>query len=227
MGMSCLLAAIICLTPFESNDQSKVDTLVICPIPFQQALKNWLDYRTQQGHGILVQAPASTAVALRKQIQSVASTHSIKHIVLVGDAADRKVDPSMLVPTDYVRAKVNVKFGSEPEIATDHTYADLDNDSMVDVSIGRIPVDSAAELKQFTRRIMEYENDDSVGKWQRQINFVAGVGGFGSMLDKMIEQSVKKIITDLIPPEFETTMTYGSWRSPYCPDPRRFFVDRN
>ena len=33
--------------------------------------------------------------------------------------------------------------------------------------------------------------DDSSGPWQRRVNFVAGVGGFGGVLDKMIEQSVK------------------------------------
>ena len=199
-----------------------IDTLVICPAALQSALKPWVDYRTRQGHQILVQTPPSTAFGLRKQIQAVAAQHPIKSIVLVGDAVDQQVDASLLVPTDFVDAKVNVKFGSEPEIATDHTFADLDDDGMVDVAIGRIPVDSAQQLRRFTQRIIEHESRSDPGPWQRRVNFVAGVGGFGNVVDKMIEQSVKKIVTDLIPPEFDTTMTYGSWRSPYCPDPRRF-----
>ena len=221
---NCLLfAALICLTITESgNIRETADTLVICPTRFQPTLKTWIDYRTSQGHKILVRSPASTANGLKSQIRSVAVNNKIKNVVLVGDAVDQNVDPDLLVPTDYVRAKVNVKFGSEPEIATDNTYADLDDDGMVDVAIGRIPVDSPEQLKQFTQRVIEHESNASSGPWQRRVNFVAGVGGFGSILDKMIEQSVKKIVTDLIPPEFDTTMTYGSWRSPYCPDPRRF-----
>ena len=223
MGLSFVIAAAACLIPFGSDaGTTAVDTLVICPTSFQTALQPWVEYREQQGHKILVQAPSSTAHGLRKQIRSVAATHPLKNIVLVGDAVDKNLQPSMLVPTDYVPAKVNVKFGSEPEIATDHTFADLDDDGMVDVAIGRIPIDSATELKRFTQRVIEHESRSYTGPWQRRVNFVAGVGGFGSVLDKMIEQSVKKIVTDLIPPDFDTTMTYGSWRSPYCPDPRRF-----
>ena len=223
MGNCLLVAALICLTTTEpASVRGTVDTLVICPAPFHSALKTWVDYRTSQGHKILVQTPASTAGGLRNQIRSIAAKNKIKSVVLVGDAVDQNVDPDLLVPTDYIPAKVNVRFGSEPEIATDNTYADLDDDGMVDVAIGRIPVDSPQQLQQFTQRVIEHESNSGSGPWQRRVNFVAGVGGLGSMLDKMIEQSVKKIVTDLVPPEFDTTMTYGSWRSPYCPDPRRF-----
>ena len=230
MGISLIFVALACALPLQSGVDSQpssarkknADTLVMCPAPLRDALQPWIEYRIKQGHKILVKAPASTALGLRKQIQAVAAKHEIKNVVLVGDAVDQNVKPTHLVPTDYVQAKVNVKFGSEPEIATDHTYADLDDDGMVDVAIGRIPVDSPLQLKQFTQRVIEHESNSKSGPWRRRVNFVAGVGGFGGMLDKMIEQSVKKIVTDLIPPEFDTTMTYGSWRSPYCPDPRRF-----
>ena len=143
-------------------------------------------------------------------------------MVLVGDCEDENAQPQRLVPTDYVDAKVNVRFGSEPEIATDHTFADLDGDLVLDLNIGRMPVDTAGELTDFIDRVIRYESKASLGPWQRRVNFVAGVGGFGQMLDKVIEQSVKKIVTDLVPSQCDVSMTYGSWRSPYCPDPTRF-----
>ena len=203
-----------------TNDDA--DTLVICPPDFQATLKPWLEYRETQGYKIVVQAPSSTSAGLNAQIKHVAKSGNLKNVVLIGDAADARSNPNRLVPTAYVDAKVNVKFGSEPEIATDHTYADLNGDGIVDLNIGRIPVDSVDELVAYTKRVFEYEAKQQTGNWQRRINFVAGVGGFGQMLDKMIEQSVKKIVTDLVPSEYDVTMTYGSWRSPYCPDPRRF-----
>jgi hypothetical protein len=51
---------------------------------------------------------------------------------------------------------------------------------------------------------------------------VAGAGGFGAVLDGMLEFVTRQFLTDGIPPGYATTMTYGSWRSPYCPDPRGF-----
>ena len=198
------------------------DTLVICPPDFRKALQPWIEYRQQQGYKILVQESASSFNGVADQIQKQASTSPLKNVVLIGDAVDQKTPRNRLVPTGFVAAKVNVKFGSEFEIATDHSYADLNNDGIVDLNIGRIPVDTPEQLTAYVNRMIEYESSRNVGDWNRKVNFVAGVGGFGQLLDKMIEQSVKKIVTDLIPPAFDTTMTYGSWRSRYCPDPRRF-----
>jgi hypothetical protein len=54
------------------------------------------------------------------------------------------------------------------------------------------------------------------------VNFVAGVGGFGTVADSVLEFATKRFLTDGVPASYSTTMTYGSWRSPFCPDPRRF-----
>ncbi len=204
----------------DSNEP--YDTLVICPVDFQETLKTWVDYRRRQGYRIAIQQPSSTANGLREQLKAFASNSDLKNVVLVGDAADENVPRQNLVPTDYVAAEVNVKFGSEPEIATDHNYADLDQDGIVELNIGRIPVDSKEQLARYIRRVIAYESKKNSQQWQRRIRFVAGVGGFGKFLDQMIEQTVKRIITDLIPSAYDVSMIYGSWRSPYCPDPRRF-----
>ncbi|MDG1873366.1 MAG: C25 family cysteine peptidase [Mariniblastus sp.] len=167
-------------------------------------------------------SPAPSARGIKKQIADAATTGALKHVFLVGDAGDRNARHVDLVPTDYVAAKVNVRFGSEPEIATDHTYADLNDDGIQDLSIGRLPVDSALEVDQFTDRIIKYEAGSNNEAWRRRVNIVAGVGGFGQLIDGLIEQTTKQILTDLVPSGYATKMTYGSWSSPYCPDPRKF-----
>ena len=218
-----MIWALICLATFvPSYPPSDADTLVVCPLEFREAMKPWVAYRQKQGYKIAFLKPTSTGPGLRAQIKQFAESSPLKNVVLVGDAVDVNVPASRLVPTDFLTAKVNVKFGSEPEIATDHFYADLDGDGIVDLNLGRIPVDTVQELTGYIKRVISYESNANQGAWQRRINFIAGVGGFGQMLDKMIEQSVKKIITDLIPSPFNVSMTYGSWRSPYCPDPRKF-----
>lgn len=217
-------------------DPNAPDTLVICPRKFQTALQPWLDYRQNQGHRIQVVSPAFNSRRIKQQIKTVAERGRLEHVVIIGDSGDRNAEPDSLVVTDYVAAKVNVLFGSEPEIATDNTYADLDEDGVPELAIGRLPVDSVQELKQAIERIIEYEREPmaetlpAAGKsaaskavdWQRRLNFIAGVGGFGQVIDGLIEQTTKQMITDLVPTAFQTSMTYGSWNSPYCPDPRRF-----
>ncbi len=206
----------------NKSTDSRIDTLVICPEPFQSVMQRWVEYRTKQDHRIQMVAPGRSAYEIREQVLASHREHEIRHVVLVGDAFDQHTPAQLQVPTDYVMARVNVKYGSEPEIATDNHYADVDGNGVPDLSIGRIPVDTADELESFIDRVIRYESKTPPCDGRRRINFVAGVGGFGQLIDNAIESTAKKIITDLMPGEIETSMTMGSWTSPYCPDPRCF-----
>jgi len=200
--------------------------VLVCPPFFQEAMQPWVAYRTRQGHVIRTVRGDQPAAAIRDEIREAARGDALRAVLLVGDAepqADR--DPQVRVrstPTHLATAKVNIKWGSEPTIATDNWYADLDDDDIPDVAIGRLPVDTPAELQSLIRRILAYEQSTDFGNWRRRVNFVAGVGGFGALTDTVLETATKKFLTDGIPTAYSTTMTYGSWRSPYCPDPRRF-----
>ncbi|MEL7497562.1 MAG: C25 family cysteine peptidase [Planctomycetota bacterium] len=221
-----ILMVAFCLasdTLFAQGQQAEeIDTLVICPDAFRSELKRWVDYRKGQGFKVQVEKPGRSALEVRKQILEVAKRHELTHIVLIGDSGDRQTDAAVKVPTDYVMARDKFTRRHSPEIATDNRYADFDDDGIPDVSIGRIPVDSAAELKDFVDRVINYEQKGLPVESLRRISFVAGVGGFGKLIDGVIEETTKQIITDLMPGQIETTMTYGSWTSPYCPDPRKF-----
>jgi len=149
------------LTVSGEQQSPNVDTLVFCPPPFQPALKPWLEHRRQQGHRIRVLTPAATAVELKQQIAIVAAKHKLANLVLIGDAYDRKADPKLLVPTEYVLSLATYKLGAEPDIATDNPFADLDGDGVPDIGIGRIPVDSASELSQFISRVIAYDIQSS------------------------------------------------------------------
>ena len=216
--------------PQQAQAQDKCDTLVVCPAKFQDALQPWVDYRSKQGHVVRVVAPRVSTDQIKKEIRKEAASGQLKFVFLIGDPGEKLPVKPLLVPMDYVDSKVTVLFGSEPEIATDSTFADIDEDGVPDLAIGRLPVDSAQELRDFTDRVIEYEESgrsqafaaNSNQQWRRNINIVAGVGGFGSTVDSVIENTTKQIITDLVPERYRTSMTFGSWRSPYCPDPRRF-----
>ena len=213
---------------------SDFDTLAICTPQLKQTLNRWVEYRQSQGRKILLLDSRRFAKDNQTLIRQAVRQHpTIDHLVLVGDAGDWRVKPTALLPTDFVLATVNVNFGSEFDIATDNTYGDLNDDGTPELAVGRIAATDAAELDQYIDRVIAYEGDQEINEnadekvaldqsWKRRINLVAGIGGFGQVTDTLIENTTRKIITDKIPGGFKTSMTQGSWRSPYCPDPRNF-----
>jgi hypothetical protein len=215
--LACLLPALPAASP---------DTVVVCPTSFRSALDPWLKHRAEQGHAIALLPASLERNELRTQIRRIGAGGSLQNVVLIGDA-----DPAMQrdaqvravsLPTQHVEAKVNVHWGSEPEIASDNWYADLDDDRLPDVAMGRLTADSPSELSRIVQKILDYERCADFGLWRRRVNLVAGIGGFGPVADFVLEASTKRLLTDGIPPGFQTTMTQASWRSAYCPEPRLF-----
>jgi hypothetical protein len=220
--MSTTLLVLLLCAPAESP----ADTVVVCPQEFQQGLVPWLDHRRALGHRVAVISNMKTATELRADVRRIARAGALRYVLLVGDADPAMTTDPVLrkrsVPTHHAEAVVNVQFGSEPEIATDNWYADLDDDRVPDVAVGRLTCDSAAELSRIVQKILNYETSTDFGPWRRQVNFVAGLGGFGAMADAVMEAAAKSLIREGVPSSYSTTMTYGSWQSPYCPDPRQF-----
>ncbi len=210
-----LLLACSLLLPGETRSP---DTVVVVPPAFQDVLRPWLDYRRNQGHEIALMTDCGSAAEIRAGIRRLAGEGGLRSVVLVGDVTDDQFG----TPTHFAPAKVNVQWGSESEIATDNWFADLDDDRLPDLAVGRLSASSPGELATIVRKILAYEQLGGEGDWQRRLNFVAGVGGFGPVVDSVLETATKKFLTEGIPAEYSISMTYASWRSPYCPDPRRF-----
>ena len=212
--------------PLDAVTVNTVDTLVVCPNAFRGALAPWLAYRAKQGHAVRVIPPRPDSTTLREDIRRVATGGKLKAIILVGDSTasiNRNKTTSLHhVPTHHISAKVNIHFGSTPTIATDNWYADLDGDDLPDVAIGRLTADTSEELSAIVDKIIAYETNDDFTAWRRRINVVAGVGGFGILADSIVESTTKWFLTASIPASYRVSMTYGSWRSPYCPVPRQF-----
>ena len=217
--MNLLLAVLLAAAAPEAGD-----VVVVCPPAFQAALRPWSEHRAAQGHRVEVISNAGTAEEITAQIR--ARPRRPQYVLLVGDAEPRMADDAGLrarcVPTHYVKAKVNVRWGSEPEIATDAPYGDLDGDGRPDAAVGRLPADSPEELDRMIAKTLAYERSSDHGLWRRQVNCVAGIGGFGMLADAVLESSARYLLTHNVPAAYRVSMTYGSWRSPYCPDPRQF-----
>ena len=220
MPLAPLVALLLSTTP------TACDTVVVCPDEFRQALQPWLEHRTRQGRTFALVSNLQSPQGIRAGIRQAASGGKLRYVILVGDTESLQANSPEVrrrrIPVQLTEAKVTTRWGSESHIAADNWYADLDDDAVPDVAIGRLTPDSAGELSRIVAKILSYEQSTDFGAWRRRINFVAALGGFGPIIDTAVETAAKKLITDGIPPAFSTSMTYANWRSPYCPDPRRF-----
>ena len=216
----------------DGADRSAVaaDTVVVCPEAFREALGPWIEYRRKQSHRVAVVSNLGSSHDIRRRIRETAKGGRLRFVVLVGDA-----DPDLMwdatvrarcVPMHYAKARINVLWGSQPTISTDNWYAQPetgdDENPRPELAVGRLTADSPEELRQMIDKIIAYEQSTDFGPWRRQMNFVAGVGGFGPLTDMVLESAAQYFLTRNIPAEYHVSMTYGSWHSPYCPDPRRF-----
>ncbi len=218
------------------------DVAVVCPPGLRDALRPWVEHRTQQGYSLEFIEARGTTAEIQAALRERARARPIACVVLAGDAAAnrpaaKKEAPSRLplagaaafttrpewcVPTALSEAKIIRKFGPDRDIASDNGYGDLDGDGLPDVPVGRLTADTPRELAAIAAKIIDYERRDRQGEWCRRINLVAGVGGFGLLADAAIETCAKQFITAGIPAAYGTTLTQASWRSPYCPFPRLF-----
>jgi hypothetical protein len=220
-----MLATLLLSTILAASPEA-ADTVVVCPKAFVPALEPWLAHRYRQGRRFVHVPNTWTKEEIRNAIRHTAQQGKLRAVVLVGDAEPQAEQDERVrqrtVPTHLTDAVVNVKFGSEPQIATDNWYADLDDDGTPEVAVGRIPADSAEELSRLVRRILQYEQAADHTTWRQQVNFIAGVGGFGGLVDSVTEMATRQFLSEGIPAGYNTSMTYASLASPYCPDPRRF-----
>jgi hypothetical protein len=195
------------------------DTLVICPSEFRSALAPWEEYRRQQGHEILVLPPCDRPEQLGATIAHVAQAGTLKYLLLIGDVpgtATNAAQRQLTVPTYYMPASVNTRWGSEPTIASDMPYADLDRDGMPDLAIGRIPADNPDELAAVVRKIVHYERAPR-GDNDRRLNVVSGAGGFGALTDAIVEAAATQVMRQTVPNGFEVQRISVNPTSADCP----------
>jgi hypothetical protein len=201
------------------------DTLVVCPREFRPALTQWETFRRAQGHQISVIDAPTSAAQVHSKIREAAQSGKLKYVLLVGDVPDyvnRKTAGGPAVPTNYLKAKVNTRWGSTPTIASDGPFGDLDGDGLPELAVGRIPADSPAELAAAVRKIIHYERQVANDECCRRINVVAGIGGFGGVTDALIESTAHHVIRQTVPRNYDIQPTLANPTSPHCPKPGEF-----
>jgi len=214
-----LLVAVVFAAPSRA-----AHVAVVCPAEFTEALGPWISLRKAQERTITLLDNRGTAAEIQQRIRRLAGRTRLRFVVLVGDTPAEGADETTAarcVPTFFQKAKITPRFGSESHIATDNPYGDLDGDGVPELAVGRISVRTPAELKSVVAKIVRYESQP-VGAWSRNVHVVAGSGNFGPLIDSVLESTTRALLAHGVPPHYRVALTYGNWRSPFCPLPAKF-----
>ena len=83
-------------------------------------------------------------------------------------------------PRSWPRRKSTCGGSRTPEIATDNWYADLDDDGVPDLAIGRLPADSPQDLAVMVAKILAYESVQVPGPWCQRDQLRGGCRRLGA-----------------------------------------------
>lgn len=233
---------------------------VVCPVKFHAALKPWISYRQEQGYTVYLLTPEypPSVESVIRNIRDIHQRAPLSAVLLVGPAVYSSTDSlaissatseteslqaaAVIVPTGSVPTCVIQHFGPETDIATDNVFADMDDDGVPDVPVGRIPVHSPADLTTVISKIIQYETEPFLlptwkpsdvvpvptsGRytepdWRTRISFITGEGGFSPVIDFTLESATRILLSKMIPNSFGLFLLQASWQSPYCPAPPEF-----
>jgi hypothetical protein len=209
----------------EASAPKPADIAVVCPAEYRSAMQPWLSRREQQGHTIELVDNGGQPGEIRDRIRKLAKAGALKFVVLVGDAPPAEANAAARshgTPTFYLPSKIVRYWGGDTEIASDNPYADLNDDGVPELAIGRLSAHSAEELRTIVKKILDYEDSKDFGPWRGRINFVAGEGGYGESIDRALHFATCQAIGCDLPNSYQATLTEALWRSPFCPDPHSF-----
>jgi len=232
------LGALVLAGPLRLSADEPEDMLIIAPAPLLPLAEDWARYRRSRGRRPRVldltklrgeqDDPAKVAGALKAAISAWAAgvaKSPLPALLLLGDvpAFGAKSLGQDRIPCFYVidDSEQTKELRSESTIATDNPYACLDEDSIPELAIGRIPARSLSEGRTVLAKLERYESGSPRGPWRRRLTVFASKGGFG-IVDKLLEILFTRLADRTIPYAYDLGMTYGNTSSAYAYAPDEF-----
>ena len=196
----------------------RIDYLIVAGDAFADRLDVLADHRRVEGYAVGI-IPMSSVKSHFPSLE-VFTKHAVTDwkpphpafLLLVGD-----VDA---VPT-VVRPGALAGWLSDTDLATDFDYACSDK-GRARLHVGRFPCHTPEELDIIVRKTIDYETKLPLGPWQRRVNFIGGVPGFGEGTDALLESVTMQMIAATVPRGYDVQGAYSNPSSPYCPYPPDF-----
>ncbi len=212
-----LIAALVgCTPPLDTADtggdepplieESPDHLLILCADPLIEVGSDYADYRYQTGWE--VEALAMSALSggegtLAESVTAyVASAHELLpedrelFVLIIGDADLDDPDSTDQVP---LATGPLGYLGDTPHV-------DLDGDGVPDLAVGRLPFDDSEQVRDYLERVQVYESGYAPGAWNRRVGLFTGEGGFGDLVDGLLEYVAGQVVEQLSY-DFDFTVT--------------------
>ncbi|MGH7339988.1 MAG: C25 family cysteine peptidase, partial [Candidatus Rokuibacteriota bacterium] len=189
-------------------DKVKADYLIVAPPTFADSLDSLCEHRSKSYRVAVVRTDdvAAKFGAGAEGIAKLVAAAKPRFLLLAGDA---EAVPTFLRPSAYT----SERFASDRDLATDHPFGAV---------TGRFPADTVDELRAMVAKTVDYETALKPGRWQKKIAFVTGEGGFGPVIDTILESQFSSVVTDRVPPGYDVETAYAKASSKYCSYPPKF-----
>ncbi|NIN65430.1 MAG: hypothetical protein GTO63_12185 [Anaerolineae bacterium] len=203
--------------PDLRSSENQADYMVITHEEFREAIQPLVEWRT--GRGLEVNVVSITDVydefsyglvdpaAIRDFLRHAYGSWSKpapQYVLLVGDASydfrnnlggpNRNLLPSSFTETAY-----------SGQTTSDNWFVSVDDaDNLPDMAIGRLPVQTAEEVRAVVDKIINYEKNAPPGEWRRRLVLVADGQG-----ETFAEQSAL-LAREWIPSGYDLVKVYAS-----------------
>lgn len=197
------------------------DVIAVSPTALQPSLSDWIVRRSSEGLSVAVLEPGECLAVTVTKLSQLGRAGKTRYVLLLGDSQtdqeNKPLYPEAFIPTGLTRAEASAAWQHSGLISTDYLYGDLNNDGKADAAVGRLPVHSPEQARDLFQRIASYEDSNDFGPWRTRVDLVAGLGGFGTLVDKAIETVASGIITSSLPKSVVPRVTHAGPSSPFCP----------
>jgi hypothetical protein len=197
------------------------DVIAVSPTALQPSLSDWIARRSSEGLSVAVVEPGESLAVTLTKLNQLGRVGKTRYVLLLGDSQtdqeSKPLYPEAFIPTGLARAEASAAWQHSSLIPTDYLYGDLNNDGKADAAVGRLPVHSQEQARDLFHRIASYEDSHDFGPWRTRVELVAGLGGFGTLVDKAIETVATGIITGSLPKSVVPRVTHAGPSSPFCP----------
>ena len=171
--------------------------LILCADQLGDVAEDYAAYRVATGWDVelvsmeaLVDAGASLADAVGSVIVRAHKElpEGLELVVLIiGDASEDDPESPQQVP---------LALGPLGYLG-DTGHVDLDGDGVPDLATGRLPFDEPEQVTSYLERVQAYESDYLPGAHNRSVALFTGEGGFGEVIDGVLEYVAGQVVEQL------------------------------
>lgn len=191
---------------------------MVRPSAWDVELAPWVDLRQKQGWRVEVCEPPDEADELHQLLVRRAAAGT-QFAILVGDASPGVDDA--YCPTMRAPVSASLRFGGRPIAASDAALADGDGDGVPDLVVARWPFANRESIGRYVERVLAREATTPSGDWRGRIAVAAVPGGFGPLLDSVIENSARELLETCIPASRQLDVMFARPNGTACPDLNR------